>query len=434
MRSEHRPPALEQRQRQERRRVTDDMEEIRVARGPRDARNPCCERARCRQGLSGSTQVEPAVVVLAQPTGHDVDDRLAPTARVGQHVKDRGHRGIIGVVSLRLVETSVAPPRAATNCACCDSPLAGAPAVMGVDRHHGTPGSFVVARCRSCGAGTTSPQVGVDGLTALYPTHYSPYELPAGALARVASWLIRRLQARAALSSAPLGALRGLAPGRGVDVGCGRGDLAGALVARGWQMTGVEPSAVACGAAASRGVDARTGTLADIKLDQSAYDFALFNHSLEHVEEPAVDLAQAAAALRPGGRVLVTVPNFGGWQSLSFCSRWFHLDLPRHRVHFTRAGLGRALERAGLEPIELTTSSSSVGLAGSLQYLVAGRCLSPTGMGMRLAVAASAGLVPLLALLDRRWGEGDLLHAVARKPRRAIARSTSASTRAAGAG
>jgi SAM-dependent methyltransferase len=183
-------------------------------------------------------------------------------------------------------------------------------------------------------------------------------------------------------------------------------------------MTGVEPSADASRAAAARGVDARVGTLADVALEQSGYDFALFNHSLEHVEDPVADLGRAAAALKPGGVLLVTVPNFGGWQARSFRSRWFHLDLPRHRVHFTREGLARALERAGLEGVELRTSSSSVGLAGSLQYRVAGRCLFPAGMGLRVAVAASVALVPVIWLLDRVLGEGDLLHAVARKPER----------------
>jgi hypothetical protein len=44
--------------------------------------------------------------------------------------------------------------------------------------------------------------------------------------------------------------------------------------------------------------------------------------------------------------VLVTLPNFGGWQRRRLGEDCFHLDLPRHRAHFTPAGVESAL-RAG---------------------------------------------------------------------------------------
>ena len=45
---------------------------------------------------------------------------------------------------------------------------------------------------------------------------------------------------------------------------------------------------------------------------------------------------------------MVIIPNFGSWQRKLFGSRWFHLDLPRHRIHFTLGSLERAIQRAGL--------------------------------------------------------------------------------------
>jgi dihydrofolate synthase/folylpolyglutamate synthase len=53
---------------------------------------------------------------------------------------------------------------------------------------------------------------------------------------------------------------------------------------------------------------------------------------------------RARALVRPGGLVLVSVPNFGSWQRRRFGSRWYHLDLPRHRTHFSPAGLKATLE------------------------------------------------------------------------------------------
>ena len=49
-------------------------------------------------------------------------------------------------------------------------------------------------------------------------------------------------------------------------------------------------------------------------------------------------MTAAVGALRPGGLVLITVPNFAWWQRRRFGNRWYHLDLPRHRVHLTPKG------------------------------------------------------------------------------------------------
>jgi SAM-dependent methyltransferase len=260
------------------------------------------------------------------------------------------------------------------------------------------------------------PPATAQQISAYYPVRYGPYELPSNALLRLASAAIRAWQRRQALRRHPLGPTRSLRSGRALDVGCGRGDLAAALVARGWSVTGVEPSADACAVARSRGVDARQGTLTEVPLEPAAYDVAVFQHSLEHMADPVADLRRTAKALTPGGLLLITVPNFGSWQSRRFGSRWFHLDLPRHRVHFTEAGLQGALRAAGLEPLRLETSTSSIGLPASVQYAVAGRCLFPDGIQLRVAAGLCAVTWPLARLADRVAGAGDQLHAVARRP------------------
>jgi hypothetical protein len=45
------------------------------------------------------------------------------------------------------------------------------------------------------------------------------------------------------------------------------------------------------------------------------------------------------------------VPNLGSLQARVGGSRWFHLDLPRHRTHFTVAGLRAVLADAGFEVV-----------------------------------------------------------------------------------
>jgi SAM-dependent methyltransferase len=225
---------------------------------------------------------------------------------------------------------------------------------------------------------------------------------------------VQGLLAWRALSSAPLARICELAPGRLLDVGCGRGDLGGWLVARGWSVVGVEPSRAACAVARERGVDARAGALGEAELEPGTFDVVVFRHSLEHVADPVADLRRTRELLRSGGVAIVSVPNFGCWQRARFGDRWLHLDVPRHRVHFDVQSLRAAFARAGFARVETCTTSSVVAVPASVQYAIFGRCLFPSGIGLRLAIAACALTAPLSSLADRLAGGGDVLHALAR--------------------
>ena len=308
------------------------------------------------------------------------------------------------------------PATVEQRCPACDAGLDPGSSFHGVDRLHGTRGDFEVRSCPGCGAGVTLPPATPAELVSFYPGSYAPYDDAMGRVVGLISRTIRRRQGRHLLASAPLSALRGARAGRAVDIGCGRGDLAVLFLQLGWQVTGIEPSPEACRAARARGVDARLGTLADVELESGAYDAAIFQHSLEHTPDPAGDLARVCDALRPGGLVLITVPNFASWQRLRFRDRWYHLDLPRHRTHFTPRALEAALERAGLKLESLTTSTSTVGLPATLQYVIAGRCLFPSGLPLRVAAGLCVIALPVGRLLDRSHGGGDQLHAIARRP------------------
>jgi 2-polyprenyl-3-methyl-5-hydroxy-6-metoxy-1,4-benzoquinol methylase len=291
-----------------------------------------------------------------------------------------------------------------------DTPLLDSP-----DRLHGIPGTFSVACCMACGLGVTLPLVSSEELAAFYPKTYGAYELPSGSL-RLLSGAIQRLQSRQALRTPPLELLAQLSAGRLLDIGCGRGDLGSWLIRRGWSVTGVEPSPEACVVARGRGLDARAGVVADVELEPGAYDVAVFRQSLEHVTDPLADLRRVLGALREGGVAIVSVPNFGCWQRHRFGGAWYHLDVPRHRLHFDADSLQATLVHAGFADIHTSTSSSTAGLPASIQYATVGRCLFPGGLALRVAVAACALTAPVAWLTDRLTGGGDVLHAVAHKP------------------
>jgi SAM-dependent methyltransferase len=291
--------------------------------------------------------------------------------------------------------------------------LQGAPSLRGTDRLHGTPGTFEVSLCASCGTGLTLPVVPENALGAFYPGDYNAYALPAVPLLRAVATALFRWRYWRGLRRPPLGALAQRPPGRLLDVGGGRGDLGVTVQPLGWRVTSIDPSEEACAEARQRGVDSAAGTLtAPPKNAAGPYDAIVFQHSLEHVVDPATDLGIARGRLANGGIVLISLPNFASWQARRFGAAWFHLDLPRHRTHFTPGGLEALLRRSGFEEIELSTSTSSDGLPMSLQYGLHGRRVDPGPL--RLALTAVGLLAtPLTLAFNRLAGGGDFLHAVA---------------------
>lgn len=79
-----------------------------------------------------------------------------------------------------------------------------------------------------------------------------------------------------------------------------------------------------------------------LPLAAASFDAALATQVLEHVPDPVPVLRELHRIVRPGGRVLVTVPFV-----------WEEHERPYDFQRFSSAGLARALELAGFERIEV---------------------------------------------------------------------------------
>ena len=104
-----------------------------------------------------------------------------------------------------------------------------------------------------------------------------------------------------------------------LDVGCARGETAGALRARGVTfLAGVEADAEDARAAASvfdRVVAAPLDAVAEAW--EGRFDAILFGDVLEHLTDPAAALERVRPWLSPRGAVVASVPNVGHWAIVS---------------------------------------------------------------------------------------------------------------------
>ncbi|SDN45542.1 class I SAM-dependent methyltransferase [Allokutzneria albata] len=91
-------------------------------------------------------------------------------------------------------------------------------------------------------------------------------------------------------------------PARVLEVGCGRGALAAALVDLGYAVVGVDRSAEMATAAGERGV---TVIQADVHEVSGEYDVVLFTRSLHHAEDLDGILAHTGSLLAPNGQIII---------------------------------------------------------------------------------------------------------------------------------
>jgi SAM-dependent methyltransferase len=92
-------------------------------------------------------------------------------------------------------------------------------------------------------------------------------------------------------------------PLRLLEVGCGAGHLAAALVADGHRVVAIDSSAEAIAAARERGVDARVARFPDFS-DAERFDAVLFTRSLHHIPELHAAVDAAKELLREGGALV----------------------------------------------------------------------------------------------------------------------------------
>jgi SAM-dependent methyltransferase len=199
----------------------------------------------------------------------------------------------------------------------------------------------VVAVCTTCGLGRFVPMPEPDEISSFYPSEYYG---PSGTKFRpLVEWLVRIVGARhiAFLS-------RGLPAGAQVlDVGCGRGVLLGRLADRGSHVHGVEMSEEAAAGADPRADVRIAPRLSDAVYPACSFDQIILWHVLEHLPDPRATLIECQRIMRPGGRLIVAVPNFSSLQARLSGPAWFHLDAPRHLYHFPLPALRRLIERCG---------------------------------------------------------------------------------------
>ncbi|GAA2132767.1 class I SAM-dependent methyltransferase [Actinomadura napierensis] len=235
------------------------------------------------------------------------------------------------------------------------------------------PGSFTLEECRTCGHIFQNPRLTAEGLEFYYRDMYDGLgEKDTERVFRFTSKIYRR---RARMVR------RHASPRTWLDIGTGYGhfcrtartilpdtrfdglDLgAGVLKAqrRGWithAYQGLFPE------------------LADRLPDP--YDVVSMHHYLEHTVDPRREIATAAAVLRPGGLLIIEVPDPGSIMGRLLGRYWVPWFQPQHLHLMPLDNLTAALTDAGFQVVAVERQKADIGHDFVLAALVAINLLGP---------------------------------------------------------
>jgi 2-polyprenyl-3-methyl-5-hydroxy-6-metoxy-1,4-benzoquinol methylase len=164
-----------------------------------------------------------------------------------------------------------------------------------------------------------------------------------------------------------------------LEIGCASGVFMHRMASAGWEVEGIEFSPQAATNARALGYSVHAGSLEAAPDPEEPYDLIVGWMVLEHLHEPILALEKLRRWIRPGGWLVLSVPNAGSVEFRVFKTRWYALQLPTHLTHFTPKTLQATLARAGWRTDRILHQQNLGNLVASLGY-----CLEDLGIGEQI--------------------------------------------------
>lgn len=146
--------------------------------------------------------------------------------------------------------------------------------------------------------------------------------------------------------------IEGFQPGKGkiLDIGAGTGDFLVMAKSKGWEIVGLEPSSKAKAIAQAKGV---TFLEQLSQMPDRSADIITMWHVFEHVPDVENQIAELKRILKPGGTIIIAVPNFKSYDAHYYGKHWAAYDVPRHLWHFSKTSIKLLFEKHGMELIKV---------------------------------------------------------------------------------
>ncbi len=118
-----------------------------------------------------------------------------------------------------------------------------------------------------------------------------------------------------------------------LDIGAGTGDFLNTAKIKNWSVQGSEPNIEARKLAKEKGIHLEKDTG---NYNSEFFDVITMWHVLEHVHDLDAQVLELKRLLKPGGYLIVAVPNFKSYDAKYYKEFWAAYDVPRHLWHFSK--------------------------------------------------------------------------------------------------
>ncbi|WP_322793426.1 class I SAM-dependent methyltransferase [Bellilinea sp.] len=218
---------------------------------------------------------------------------------------------------------------------------------------------FSFVKCVNCGLIYQNPRVTQQDILKFYPDSYESYQ----PINLNSSWLMGKIL-RYGLQKRKGFVLKYRNSGKLLDIGCATGDFLDEVSHYGkntqWDLYGVEISKYAAELASRKKyLNIFNTTLEDCGFPDHFFDVITLWDVLEHLYDPAGSLSEINRILKPGGLLILRVPNFNSLDRIIFQSEWAGWDAPRHLYVFSKKSITAFLERTGFSILNFNTNIGS---------------------------------------------------------------------------
>ena len=217
---------------------------------------------------------------------------------------------------------------------------------------------FTLNRCEQCGMVITSPRPLSEELGAYYQSedYVSHSDTQKGLFFKLYHSVRRHmLRSKYRHVARATKAIQSSRQQSILDYGCGTGYFLQTMQQQGWHTTGIE---IDPGARAFAKLKFGLETIAPeamSHLDDHSFDAITLWHVMEHVEELDTLLDELRRLLKPGGSLLIALPNHRSFDAQRYGADWAAYDVPRHLWHFSPDTFARMMTNHGWELCATTT-------------------------------------------------------------------------------
>ena len=208
---------------------------------------------------------------------------------------------------------------------------------------------FKILECKDCGLLYTIPRPNKNEIGKYYKSdeYYSHQENKEGFIPKVYE-KVKSIN----LKNKYTIATEKTRKGKILDIGCGVGDFLHTMEQHGWEGAGVEPSEEAKAIAEKRIKAQLLSSEEQENLTEGCFDVITMWHVLEHVDALRWQIQQLYRLCKPGGRIIIALPNYKSYDGQYYKAAWAAYDVPRHLNHFNEETIIKIFEESHLKHIK----------------------------------------------------------------------------------